>query len=98
RGRIKAATRSTSEGQPEWYPGFRQRALAANVAPCDGRDFRTVEADIGEFAVAEPGEFAHAPRIAAPRAEQPDEFGDEHGSNPFVLLKKAGGNGLTASK
>src|SRR5690242_14809438 len=71
--RVEAAPSRTSEKRPlraGVFVGMRVALGDARVFPRDAADLRPGNADIGEFAVIEAREFAHALIIAPPRPHQ----------------------------
>ena len=55
-------------------------------APGHARDVRAADADIGEFAITEPAEFAQAGVVPAPF---PDEADDRSKHDKFLFLQKS---------
>jgi hypothetical protein len=57
------------------YPFVRQlnRKSAAVVSGCNARNVRTIEADIGQFAIAELGQFADIALIIPESLDHADE-------------------------
>jgi hypothetical protein len=50
-----------------------EQQLAAVVSGCNARNVRTIEADIGQFAIAELGQFADIALIIPERLDHADE-------------------------
>ena len=66
-------------------PAFRRalsvrepEQLVLGVFPGDPRDIAPGDADVGQFAIAEPVELAKAVVVAAPLLEHANEVSEEH--------------------
>src|ERR1043165_281161 len=60
----------------------------AGVFPRHAADFRSRDADVGEFTVTEARELAHTLIVAPPRPNKADKTRDEHGA--FLSICVAG--------
>jgi hypothetical protein len=61
--------------------------------PSDPRNVATGDADIGEFPIAEVGQFVHGNAIALPGLEEVDD-GQQHVLVPFIPFSGAPARGL----
>src|SRR5712671_5175025 len=68
---------------------------AVGAGPCDARNVRSADADIGQLAIPKLGLFAQA-RVVAPPGLQEFEEGEQHGS-PFSARPEWPGNRSTGN-
>src|SRR3989442_764914 len=69
---------------------------ALGARPCDRGYLGSAEADVGELALAEPRELAHAFVVAKPPAQQADQVRQNHSTHPIGLAWKSAVNGFHA--
>ena len=60
-----------------------QRRLALRAIPGHARNVAAGDADVGQFAIAEPIQLAKALVVAAPLPEDANQMSEEHGINPL---------------
>src|SRR5882757_252130 len=75
------------------YPFVRQSAdngSAVIGAGCNARNVRTIKTDIGQFAIAELGQFADIALIVPERLDHADER-EQHGWSPCIYDSALGG-------